>query len=185
MVARPQPHGRARRRPVYKCTSLMTRPGSLPDGIKSVAHLTRIAAPLDEYVEQVIIERLRRPDAVAALNTRPEVDIAALDARRTTINAELDEWAGAPGITPRQLQIHNEPLLAELADIERQISEALRGDPLPEFTGKDPAKVWEDLNMDRKRAVARMLLRVRLDPVGSRGRVPFDYDAVKILPPDA
>lgn len=184
-VAQPQPSGRARQRPVYKCSSLSARPGPLPDGIKTVAHLTRDLARLDEYVEQIIIERLRRPDVLAALTARPDVDIPALDARRTAINAELDEWAAADGITPRQLQIHNGPLLAELGDIERQLSEALRGDPLPEFAGQDPAKVWEDLAMERKRAIARMLLRVRIEPLGRPGRAPFNYDAIKILPPDA
>ena len=162
-------------------------------------HLARQVQPLDEYAESIIVERLSRPDVVAALNTRPAVDIPALDGRRTAINAELEEWARAPGITPRQLQIHNEPLLAELADVERQISEGLRGDPLPEFAGQDPAKVWaalkEDGNIERMRAVARLLLRVRVLPLGRGGakrgkrmagsRVPFDYDAVQILPPDA
>jgi DNA invertase Pin-like site-specific DNA recombinase len=188
-VFRPMPRGRGRGRAVYGCTSLAPRPHDLPDGVKSVRHLTRLVEPLDEYVEGIIIERLRRPDVLAALNTRPEVDIAALDARRTEINTELDAWATADGITPRQLQLHNAPLLTELSGIERQISEALRGEPLPEFTGKDPAKVWAKLkadgNIERMRAVVKMLLRVRLLPVGKRGRVPFNYDAVEILPPDA
>jgi site-specific DNA recombinase len=143
---------------------------------------------LDEYVETVIIERLSRPDVQAALNTRPEVDIAALDARRTEINAELEEWARAPGITPRQLQIKNEPLLAELHDVEQQMSEALRGDPLPEFTGNDPAKVWAELkaagNIERMRAIARLLLRVRINPATTGPKKGLDYESVEILPPD-
>jgi DNA invertase Pin-like site-specific DNA recombinase len=179
IVAQPANSGRSRRRPVYKCASLSLRPGPLPDGMKR-AHLTRLQEPVDKYVEQIIVKRLRDPRIIAGLNTRPEVNVAALDARRTEINTELDEWATAPGITPRQLQIHNEPLLAELASIERKISDALRADPLPEFTGKDPAKVWPDLPMDRKRAIAKMLLRVRLEPLGRPGRAGFNYDAVKI-----
>ena len=80
------------------------------------------------------------------------------------------------------------PLLDELTEVERQISEGLRGDPLPEFAGNDPAKVWAELkeagNIERMRAIVRLLLRVRLLPTGKggtrrgkrlvNGRVPFD-----------
>jgi DNA invertase Pin-like site-specific DNA recombinase len=184
--------------PSYTCVSLQHAPEvARAAGLKRF-HLSREVERLDAYVEDIIIERLSRLDVVAALNTRPEADIPALDRRRTEINAELEEWARAPGITPRQLQIKNAPLLAELASVERQISEALRADPLPEFTGNDPAEVWAALkaagNTDRMRAVARLLLRVRLLPVGRAGnppgcrpgtRKPFSYDAVQILPPDA
>jgi DNA invertase Pin-like site-specific DNA recombinase len=182
---------------LYQCASHGHRPAG--EAGPKRWHLARKQEPLDDFIEQVVIERLSRPDVVAALNTRPEVDIPALDRRRTTINSELEEWARAPGITPRQLQIRNGPLLDELAEVERQISEGLRGDPLPEFAGKDPAKVWAELketgNVERMRTIVRMLLRVRLLPVGrggSRrgkrlvdGRVPFDLDTVEILPPAA
>jgi site-specific DNA recombinase len=181
--------------PAYQCASMQYTPPAQSNSMKRW-HLNREAGRLDEYVEQIIIERLRRPDVMAALNTRPEVDIPALDARRTAINAELDEWARTPGITPRQLAITNTPLLAELAGVERQISEALRSDPLPEFAGKDPAEVWAGLHIGRRRAIAAMLLRVRVLPVGKignppgwrvgmTGRKPFRYDAVEILPADA
>lgn len=171
----------------YVCAADSRTPG------RSGAHTSRLAAKLDEYIEWIIIERLSDSRVVAALNTSPAVDIAALDRRRTAINAELEEWARAPGITPRQLQIKNGPLLDELAEVERQISEALRGDPLPEFTGNDPAKVWAGLkeagSIDRMRAVARLLLRVRLQkgrggvPKGWRPGmpVPLDLDAIEIL----
>jgi DNA invertase Pin-like site-specific DNA recombinase len=169
----------------YQCASMLedrTAPGA-------GWHLHRNARSLENYVEAVIIERLSRADVVAALNTRPSVDIPALDRRRTAINAELEEWARAPGITPRQLQIKNAPLLAELEQVERQISEGLRGDPLPEFAGKDPVKVWATLkadgNVERMRAIAALLLRVKVLRTGRTGRRPLDESSVKILPPDA
>jgi DNA invertase Pin-like site-specific DNA recombinase len=169
----------------YQCASMLedrTAPGA-------GWHLHRNAESLEEFVEKVIVKRLGYPDVVAALNTRPSVDIPALDARRTAVNAELEDWARAPGITPRQLAIKNAPLLAELEDIERQISEGLRGDPLPEFAGKDPVKVWAALkeagNVERMRTVAQLLLRVKVLPTGRTGRVAFDTNSVEILPPDA
>jgi site-specific DNA recombinase len=182
-------------RPVYVCREAGETPGAVPGKRCSLA---RDATLLDAYIESIIVERLSRPDVTAALSTRPDVDIPALDGRRTEINAQLEEWARTPGITPRQLQITNGPLLAELAEVERQISEGLRGDPLPEFAGQDPAKVWaalkEDGNIERMRAIAAMMLRVRLQPVRGRKRPPgwragmphgLHYDAIEILPPDA
>ena len=156
---------------LYQCASLAHRPAG--DAGPKRWHLARKQEPLDDFIGQIVTERLSRPDVLAALNTRPEVDIPALDRRRTTINAELEEWAQAPGITPRQLQIKNEPLIAELVEVERQISEGLRGDPLPEFAGNDPAKVWAELketgNIERMRTIVRMLLRVKILPIGKGG----------------
>ena len=182
-------------RPAYTCRTWRYR-----DDATGRRHLSREADRLDAWVESIVIELLSRPDVVAALNTRPDVDIGALNARRAGINAELEEWARTPGITPRQLQIKNEPLLAGLAEVDRQISEGLRGDPLPELagSGNDPAAMWAALkdagNIERMRAIVALTLRVRLlpgrkgNPKGygkQRGRRPFDYDAVEILPPDA
>ncbi len=134
----------------YQCASMLedrTAPGA-------GWHLHRNAQSVEDYVEAVVIERLGRPDVVAALNTRPSVDIPALDARRRAINAELEEIAAAR-FTVRQRATMSGPLLDELDEIEKQISQGLRGDPLPEFAGKDPAKVWaalkEDGNIERMR----------------------------------
>jgi site-specific DNA recombinase len=176
---------------VYRCASPVYAPLNPASGW----HLSRDAAMLDEFIEWVILEKLSRPDVVAALNSRPDVDVPALDSRRSVLNAQLAEFAATEGITPQQLAIASRPLLAELEEVDRQLSEALRGDPLPEFAGRDPVKVWDGLTMERKRAVAALLLRVKLNPVGRRGRPPKGWrvgdswmlndDAVKILPPDA
>lgn len=174
----------------YVCTADSRFPG------RTGGHTSRNAAKLDAYIEEIIVERLSRPDVVAALNTRPEVDVPALEARRVEITAELAEIA-ALRFSYRQRAEMSAPLLDEEKQINRQISDALRGDPLPEFRGKDPAKVWAalkaDANIERMRAIAAALLRVRLHkgragiPKGwHRGEpVPLDYDSIEILPPDA
>jgi DNA invertase Pin-like site-specific DNA recombinase len=170
----------------YQCASM------LEDRTAPTAgwHLHRNARLLEGFIENVIVGRLSRPDVVAALNTRPSVDIPALDTRRAAINAELEEIAAAR-FTVRQKATMSAPLLDELEQVEQQISEGLRGDPLPEFTGNDPAKVWAALkeagNVERMRAVAALLLRVRLLPTGRIGRAPFPEDSVEIIwqAPDA
>jgi DNA invertase Pin-like site-specific DNA recombinase len=182
----------------YNCAS-MTHAPSLP---LAGRHLSREMSQLDAYVEKVIVERLRRPEVVAAINN-PAVDIPALDARRSALNAELEEWARQEGITPRQLAIKSAPLLDDLKEVEEQLSRGLRGSGLEEFAeGTDPAKIWygdpgegrPPLPVERKRAVAALLLRVKLLPARHRKMPPgwrvgmpkgLDIGAIEILPPDA
>jgi DNA invertase Pin-like site-specific DNA recombinase len=174
-------------RPMYVCFT--DQPG-----LVRKACVARDQAKLDAYVEAIIIERLSRPDVAVAFS-RPGIDVAALDARRTALNTELDEFARQPGITPRQLSIASAPKLDEIAKIDHQISTALRTPELDEFThGGDAAKVWDGLPIERKRAIAAMLLRVRLlpqahlkMPAGWRIGMPrpLREEAIEILPPDA
>jgi site-specific DNA recombinase len=162
-------------------------------------HLARQQAPLDEYIENIVIERLSRPDVVAALNRQPDVDVAALVARRNALRIRLDELGAmfaADQIDGMQLAAGSAPLRAQIEQAEKALSEAYRGSALEEFAGgADPVKVWDSLSIERKRAVVRLLLRVRLLPVGRggnrrgkrlvNGKLPFDPDTVEILPPDA
>jgi DNA invertase Pin-like site-specific DNA recombinase len=145
---------------LYMCNGAEVRPGTAD----SRCHQSRDMAKLDAYVEQVVFERLRRPDAVAAL-TGPAVDVAALVTRRTALEAEMDSFAREPGVTPRQLAIVNAPRLAELASIDEQVTRALSGTGLEDFAGgQDPETVWAGLLIERRRAVVKRLLRVRLVP---------------------
>lgn len=192
---------RYRTAPAYVCTSLQYVPSAeLPSGVKRY-HLSREVERLDAYAEKIIAERLSRPDVAAAVAARPAADLSALGARRAGIAAELDEWAATAGITPRQLQIASAPLLAELAEVEQRITAALSGSPLAGLRdGEGPPDYWHRLKdageIARMRAIAAMLLRVRLLPVGKAAnhasggagwrvgdRKPFRTDAVEILPP--
>jgi DNA invertase Pin-like site-specific DNA recombinase len=182
--------GSAAKLHMYTCYTFSTR----DDGRMRVnGCVARRADQLDPYAEAVIIEKLRQPDMARAL-AKPGVDVAALDARRTVLNAELDAFARQPGITPRQLSIVSVPKLAELETIEQEISAALRGSPLEDFAGADdPEKVWDGLTMERKRAVAAKLLRITLLPLRGRKKPPgwrvgmphkFDDTALVITSPD-
>jgi DNA invertase Pin-like site-specific DNA recombinase len=171
---------------LYMCNAAKDRPG-----FGSRCSQSRDLAKLDSFVEQVVFARLRLPDAVAAL-TGPAVDVAALTVRRTALEAELDGFAREPGITARQLAIVNKPRLAEIADIDGQITRALAGTGLEDFDGgQDPETVWATLPVERRRAVVKRLLRVRLVPSRSvpkhDGWEPGDLNenAVEILWQDA
>lgn len=180
---------------IYQCMSEQFN----PDSSRLRWHLGRQGAPIDQYVTDIVIERLSRPDVVAALNRQPDVDIAALVARRNALRIRLDHLGAmfaADQIDGMQLAAGSAPLRTQIEEAEKALSEAYRGSALEEFAGgADPTQVWDGLTIERKRAVVRLLLRVKLLPMGRgkyrrgkrlvNGRVPFDDDTVEILPPDA
>jgi DNA invertase Pin-like site-specific DNA recombinase len=181
---------------VYQCTSQQF--SVMPDGQRRW-HLGRKGEPLEKAVAQIVIERLSRPDAVAALNRKPEIDVAALVARKNGLRARLDELGSlfaAGAIDGMQLAAGSRPLREQIEAAEKELSDVYSGSALDEFAGEaDAAAVWDGLSIERKRAVVRSLLRVRLLPAGKggtrrgkrlvNGRVPFDWDSIEILPPDA
>jgi site-specific DNA recombinase len=171
--------------PKYQCFTLSKR----DDGALRVNGCTvRDTEQLEEYIEWVIVEKLRK-DPVPV----PGVDFGALDKKRIALNAELDELAGQR-LTPKQLTIASAPLLDDLDEVQRELSAALAGSPLEEFAGGgDPEKIWNGLAMERKRAVAARLLRVTILPVrrnkkpaGWHPGMPHSLDdtAIKITSPD-
>jgi DNA invertase Pin-like site-specific DNA recombinase len=177
----------------YACRSYMNRDG-VPT--KVAGHPQRRMDLLDSYVEEIIIERLSRPDVVRAFNA-PAVDMPTLEGRRDALRAQLDELAGlfSEGVLDgSQLAAGSRALRPKLAHVEAEIAEALREAALAEFAGvSDPAQVWDSLPIGRQRAIAQMMLRVRLRPAGNTrpagwkvgDRIPFDGESVEILPPDA
>jgi DNA invertase Pin-like site-specific DNA recombinase len=166
---------------IYQCASSQFLPGGNGSGPKRW-HLARKQEPLDAYVEQIVIEKLGRPDVVAALS-KPGVDMAAIEMKRGGLRGRLDELGelfAAGDIDGMQLAAASKPLRAQIDAAERELSEAYRGSALEEFGGSaDPATVWDGLGIERKRAVIALLLRVKLLPVGrggtSRGRRISDH----------
>jgi DNA invertase Pin-like site-specific DNA recombinase len=179
----------------YQCRSLAHLPEDERGGL-AITHLTRQAGALEEYISEIVEERLRRPDVVAAAAAQPDIDITALQARLKGIEGELEEWATASGITLAQCQAHSAPLLLEQAGIRHQLDELFRESPLDgREQDESPADYWIRLGKNgdviRRRAIVAMLMRVRLLPAGRgapKGLKPgsprgFREDLVEILPP--
>lgn len=181
----------AKKVPTYGCATYSLR----DDGKMHInGCVGRNAEHLDAYVEQLILEKLRQPGAARAL-ADPGIDVAALDARRAALNAQLNEFAAQEGITPQQLAIVSKPKLAELDFVEQEMSRGLRGSPLAGFadSAPDPAELWEQLNIEERRAVAAVMLRVVVlrvrgnkKPPGWRAGMPhpFDDSGIRITSPD-
>jgi site-specific DNA recombinase len=163
--------GRDKRRgPVYRC--------------ESRSHLWRRAAPVEEYITDVVIARLSRPDAIELFARSDRSDeVARLRSEETALRARLDGLAeafAAGEIDRRQLTTGSKRLKIRLEDVTKALGETLQTPALSEIVGaEDVRAVWESLDRDRKRAVIDTLVTVIVQPPG-RGAQRFDPKTVEI-----
>jgi site-specific DNA recombinase len=160
---------------------------------RSGKHVVRDAAECDRFVEQVILERLSRPDARDLLAPDRRTDTAALHARDTALRERLDELGrlyGDGAIDAPQLQAATAAIRAQRERITAELAAASRGSVLAGVAdAPDPAKVWEGLDLSRRRAIVDTLATVTILP-GRKGRRPgwrpgepyFDPAGVRVDP---
>ncbi|MDQ3762146.1 MAG: recombinase family protein [Actinomycetota bacterium] len=166
--------------PGYRCREMATRlqPGSR-------GHVCRLSGPVDDYVTEIVIERLSRPDAADLLidHSRPDVD--ALRNQAQVLRARLEELGAefAMGELPAaQLRVINDRIGQQLAVIEAQIADAGKVSVLGGLVGAtDVRAVWGGLDIDRRRAVIDALMSITLHSPGRGARV-FDPATVVITP---
>jgi site-specific DNA recombinase len=172
----------ARRRntnPVYTC--------------RTGKHVVRAAAAVDAFVTQVILERLRRPDARELLTPDPTADTAALhlqDAALAERLVELGRLYGDGVIDAPQLQAATAAIRSQRERITAQLAATSRGSVLAGVVdAPDPAAVWAGLDLSRRRAIIDTLAVVTILPA-RRGRRPgwqagesyFDPRTVAVTP---
>jgi len=146
----------------------------------------RRAEIVDQYVEDVIVERLSRDDAHDLLLPGPDdVDVAGLQAEAEKARQRMKDLGGMFGAGQIELTAFTEGTDAargQLEGITQQLARAATRDPLVDLVGApDVRKAWKALELDRKRSVLRALVTVTL-LTPRQGRMPdggyFDYDAV-------
>lgn len=163
--------GASHRKPVYRCPSN--------------AHVTRLAPPVEDYIGQVVVARLARPDAadLVADAARPDVtalvtEAAAVRQRQRVLAEEFADGA----LSPAQLRTANERMRARLAELESQLADAGRLSALtPLIQATNVQTIWNQLDVDRRRAIIDLLMTVRLHPPG-RGTRRFNPTTVEITP---
>lgn len=147
----------------------------------------RRAEKVDEYVQDVIVERLSRPDAHELLEPAPEgVDVPGLQAESERIRQRMKDLGGLFGAGQLELEAFTEGMdtaRAQLEGVTMQLARAATRDPLVGLVGApDVRRAWKALELDRKRNVLRALVEVTLK-TPRPGRMPdggyFDYDAVQ------
>jgi site-specific DNA recombinase len=164
--------GGAPGRGVYRCASTQ-------------GHFSRKRQPVDEYVSEVMIARLSRPDA-AALFVKPAEgpNTAELVREAEQLRQRLDGLAEAyadGAVTASQLRKGSERLRAALEDVEARLAETSR---MPKAartvaTAADVRAAWEALDVGDRREIIRALAVIRLDSPG-RGSWVFRPETVRI-----
>lgn len=167
------------RSPTYVCAA-PRREGGI--------HVRRNAVQLDAYVREVVLERLKRPDA-RELITPPAgegVDTAGLRVRAKKLrdkNAALVRMFNADTIDEGQLTAGTKENNAELERIDAELASANRVSPLAGLLDTDDVDAaWDALDLGRRRAVVAALMTITILPT-ARGRArEFDRSAIKIEP---
>ncbi|ACU86381.1 site-specific recombinase, DNA invertase Pin [Brachybacterium faecium DSM 4810] len=141
-------------------------------------HFVRKGAMIEEFVKEVCIERLSRPDARDLL-TPPDdgPDLAVLHSRRTELEAR-DGAIASLMVKGKLSPVGAEQALDELADelrsVNEQIALAVKTDPIAAIVGSDDVRAWwddETTTLARRRAVIETLMTIVIHPVGSGRRV--------------
>ncbi len=130
------------------------------------AHVNRFAEPVDQFVRDVLLERLKGAGLVPPSF---EEDLGALRLEAVRLHQRLDGLAAvfADGaIDESQLRTGTARLRAQLAGLERRM---VRRSPATGrlLTAVDVAVAWDGLDLSVKRAVLRELCEVQLLPPGA------------------
>jgi site-specific DNA recombinase len=149
----------------------------------SMGHFARRSAPVDEYVEAVIVGRLSRDDARDLLAHEPETTGHDLALEAVGVRARLDSLAvdyADDALTTSQFRIATGRLRDRLAQLEDKMAVAGRVDVLgPLISAGDVREAWTELSSAKKRAVIATLASIVIYPPG-RGVRHFDPDSVGI-----
>lgn len=131
-------------------------------------HCRRPAKLVDEYVEEVMIERLSADDIIDLLPERTTVDVAALQDELLQLDKREIEAGiqGARGeITEVMMKVHSAEITKRRGDIFDLLRNTAGESPLAEFVGNpNPAATWYALSLGRKREILRLLARVTVKP---------------------
>lgn len=159
------------RRRIYRC--------------KATDHLGRVQEPLDEYVTELVLRRLRMDDFRAAPPTPAVPDHSQRRAELEKRLAELATMFAEGTITGGQLAAGSAPLRDELAQLDNEVGRARAEASAAELLADRDhvAERWEGMTIDEKARVVDLLMRVTVLPA-PRGRQPgggyFSPDSIRI-----
>jgi DNA invertase Pin-like site-specific DNA recombinase len=152
---------------------------------RNYAHIARRADFCDSRVSERVIARLSRDDARDLLIDDDREDLAELRREAETLRLRLDQLADAFAdgtINTSQLRSGSERLRARLANLESRMVHMDRAPLLADLvTASDVRKAWENIGLDRQRAVIDLLYTVTLLP-GIPGKRNLELESVRMVP---
>jgi site-specific DNA recombinase len=113
---------RGTQRRVYRCPS---------------CYMTRVADPIDHFVELVVVKRLRRADLADVLaSPTGNVDTGALRTEAAALRVRINALGDDLSISEQLLARREKALRKRLGEIERQLAEAGRGSAAGSLVGR-------------------------------------------------
>jgi DNA invertase Pin-like site-specific DNA recombinase len=177
--------GGSAKRHTYRCSNREIRDGG--------GHVTREAASLDAYVEELIVARLSEPGLLEELvKADTDHDTSGLHVELVAVRERQDELAAlfaAGTITARQLATGTAKLTAKEDELTKAVAAAGRRNPIQIVAGaKDLRALWfgttedraEGLPLGQRRAVLDALMTVTVLPAPRRRFYHFDPSYVHI-----
>ncbi|MGK5532376.1 recombinase family protein [Streptomyces sp. URMC 129] len=162
-------------RPVYCC--------------RNRGHCQWDARKLDRYIENVIVERLSRPDLSDLIPRKTAVDLAALREELKTLQArkmQAGQSFARGAIDQAMLEATAAECDVRIHEIRTELKKGTEENPFTEFQVSDNARqTWESLSIGRKREICRRLLRVTLYPISRRGSFTTELIDVRQATPPA
>ncbi|MFD4830222.1 recombinase family protein [Streptomyces uncialis] len=130
----------------------------------------QLAVPLDEYIEQVMVERLSRGDVELLLRPQtPEVDLAEMRSEIEDLEGRKSEAAMSYALRKidlGMLETTKATVDARIAELRSQLVEAAGSSPLADFLNAGSAaaarSVWDSRTLARKRELIKLILCVEL-----------------------
>lgn len=140
-------------------------------------HVTRRGEPVDALVEELVLTRLSSPQVRLIIDTGEKIDVAALQAKRTALQARLDELAGlfAEGsIDASQLRRGSNDLRTRMRAVDSVLADLAHRSPVAELlaAGEKLRERWAELTPDIKGKVIQETVTIRIMP-SPRGNGAF------------
>jgi site-specific DNA recombinase len=145
--------------------------------------ISRDQGAVDQLITRLTIEFLASPKAKAVFQPVPD---RALEAKAQTLRAKLDEAAdqyAADEIDGQQLRRITAKLRPRLQEVEAKLHPAIVD--LEDLATPDIAEHWNDIPLERRRAVVAFLFEIKLMPRGKDAPRRFDPESVDVKPSPA
>jgi site-specific DNA recombinase len=139
-------------------------------------HLVVSATTLDAYIEALVVERMRRPDAADLFEVRhlTHVDPHALRLEAEALRQRRNNLADDLSIDESVLVRRARRLTERIEEIEQAIASSVSSSPLAEFATRDPQEVWDGMDVERRKMVIGRLMGVTVNR-GRRGVVALEH----------
>jgi site-specific DNA recombinase len=132
-------------------------------------HVTRRGEPVDALVEELVLARLASPEVRLVLDGGEKIDVAALQARRTGLQARLDELAGlfAEGVIDgSQLRRGSNDLRTQMSAVDGMLADLAHTSAAAGLiaAGDKLREEWDKLTPDIKGKVIEETVTIRAMP---------------------